>query len=84
VKRFVRKLRTAQPERIRRLASQPGEELQLDFGLEAPIDDDQGKKRRSRVLRMALSYSFKAYSEAFTRQDTKTLIRCLENDLRNL
>jgi hypothetical protein len=47
VKRFVRKLRAAQPERIWRLECQPGEELQLDFGLGAPIDDGQGKKRRS-------------------------------------
>jgi transposase len=45
VKRFVRKLRTAPPERIWRLECQPGEELQLDFGLGAPIDDGQGKKR---------------------------------------
>ena len=43
VKRFVRKLRTAQPERIWRLECQPGEELQLDFGLGAPLDDGQGK-----------------------------------------
>ena len=84
VKRFVRKLRTAQPERIWRLECQPGEELQLDFGLGAPIDDGQGRKRRSWVLRMVLSYSRKAYSEAVTRQDTETFIRCLENGLRNL
>ena len=84
VKRFVRKLRTAQPERIWRLECQPGEELQLDFGLGAPIDDGQGKKRRSWVLRMVLSYSRKAYSEAVTRQDTETFLRCLENGLRNL
>src|SRR6266403_1574357 len=84
VKRFVRKLRTAQPERIWRLECQPGEELQLDFGLGAPIDDGQGQKRRSWVLRMVLSYSRKAYSEAVTRQDTETFIRCLENGLRNL
>ena len=59
VKRFVRKLRAAQPERIWRLECQPGEELQLDFGLGAPIDDGQGKRRRSWVLRMVLSYSRK-------------------------
>ena len=84
VKRFVRKLRTAQPERIWRLECQPGEELQLDFGLGAPIDDGQGKRRRSWVLRMVLSYSRKGYSEAVTRQDTETFLRCLENGLRNL
>jgi hypothetical protein len=48
VKRFVRKLREAQPERIWRLECQPVKELQLDFGLGAPpIDDGQGQKRRS-------------------------------------
>jgi transposase len=84
VKRFVRKLREAQPERVWRLECQPGEELQLDFGLGAPIDDGQGKRRRSWVLRMVLSYSRKGYSEAVTRQDTETFLRCLENGLRNL
>src|SRR6201997_2961465 len=83
VKRFVRKVRTAQPERIWRLECQPGEELQLDFGLGAPIDDGQAKARRSWVLRLVLSYSRKGYSEAVTRQDTETFLRCLENGLRS-
>src|SRR5258708_9998007 len=43
VKRFVRKLRAIQPERVWRLECQPGEELQLDFGLGAPIDVGPGK-----------------------------------------
>jgi hypothetical protein len=38
VKRFVRKLRETRPERIYRLECQPGEEVQPDFGLGAPID----------------------------------------------
>jgi hypothetical protein len=54
VKRFVRKLREAQPERIWRLECQPGEELQLDFGLGAPIDDGQGKRRRSSSISVEL------------------------------
>jgi transposase len=83
VKRFVRKFRAAQPERIWRLECQPGEELQLDFGLGAPIDDGQAKMRRSWVLRLVLSYSRKGYSEAVTRQDTETFLRCLENGLRS-
>ena len=79
VKRFVRKLRSIQPERVWRLECQPGEELQLDFGLGAPIDDAQGKTRRSWVMRLVLSYSRKGYSEAVSRQDTETFLRCLEN-----
>ena len=84
VKRFVRRLRAARPERIWRMECQPGEELQLDFGWGAPIDDGQRKRRRSWILRLVLSYSRKGYSEAVIRQDTETFIRCLENGLRHL
>jgi transposase len=83
VKRFVRKLRAAQPQAVCRLECQPGEELQLDFGLGAPIQQPDGKTRRSWVLRMVLSYSRKGYSEALYRQDTETFLRCLENGLRS-
>jgi transposase len=83
VKRFVRKLRATQPERVWRLECQPGEEAQVDFGLGAPIQDGPGKGRRSWVLRVVLSYSRKAYSEAVTRQDTETFLRCVENALRS-
>jgi transposase len=80
----VRKLRSIQPQRVWRLECQPGEELQLDFGLGAPIKDGQEKARRTWVLRMVLSYSRKGYSEAVIRQDTETFLRCLENGLRSL
>jgi transposase len=83
VKRFVRKLRNAQPERVWRMEGQPGEEVQLDFGVGAPIQDGPGKGRRSWVLRLVLSFSRKGYSEAVTRQDTETFLRCLENALRH-
>jgi transposase len=82
VKRFVRKLRALQPERIHRLECQPGEEVQVDFGRGAPIEELGVKTRRSWVLRMVLSYSRKGYSEAVMRQDTESLLRCLENGLR--
>ncbi len=83
VKRFVRKLRATQPERVWRLECQPGEEAQVDFGLGAPIEDGRVKARKSWVFRMVLSYSRKAYSEAVSRQDTETFLRCLENGLRS-
>jgi transposase len=84
VKRFVRKLRALQPERIWRLECQPGEEVQVDFGRGAPIGELPDKTRHSWVLRMVLSYSRKGYSEAVSRQDTETFLRCLENGLRSI
>ena len=83
VKRFVRKLREAQPERVWRMECRPGEEAQVDFGVGALIDDGQGKRRRSWVFRVVLSYSRKGYSEAVFRQDTETFLRCLENAVRH-
>ncbi len=83
VKRFVRRLKERQPERIWRMECRPGEEVQVDFGLGAPIEDGRGKTLRSWVFRMVLSYSRKAYSEAVTTQDTETFLRCLENGVRS-
>jgi transposase len=82
VQRFVRKLKTTQPQRVWRMEAQAGEEVQVDFGLGAPIHNGAGRVRRSWVFRMVLSYSRKAYSEAVSRQDTETFLRCLENGLR--
>lgn len=83
VKRFVPGLRTTHPKRVWRLECQPGEELQLDFGLGASIDEGQGKTRRSWILRLVSSYSHKGYSEGLYRQDTDDFLRCLENRLRS-
>lgn len=82
VKRFVRQLRRQQPERVWRIEVQPGEEAQIDFGTGAPVVDAQGRRRRPWVLRVLLSYSRKAYSEAVFHQTTENLIRCLENAFR--
>jgi transposase len=82
VQRFVHKLKGTQPQRVWRMEALPGEEVQVDFGLGAPIGEGSGRPRRSWVLRMVLSYSRKAYSEAVLRQDTETFLRCLENGLR--
>ena len=81
--RFVRQLKARQPQRVWRMECPPGEEMQVDFGLEAPIGQDDGKTRRSWVFRVVLSYSRKAYSEAVMRQDTESFLRCLENALRH-
>ena len=38
-----------------------------------------GKRRRTHVFRIVLSFSRKAYSEVVTRQTTEAFLRCLEN-----
>jgi len=83
VKRFVRRLKKTLPERIWRIEVQPGEEAQVDFGLGAPLVDEQERRRRTWVFRIVLSYSRKAYSEAVRHQDSETFIRALENAFRH-
>lgn len=83
VKRFVSVLRAKEPRRVWRMESLPGEEVQVDFGLGAMIEESAGKRRRSWVLRAVLSHSRKGYSEAVYRQDTETFLRVLENAFRH-
>ena len=82
VKRFVAKLKMRDPKRVWRIECQPGEEVQVDFGLGAMIAEAEGRRKRSWVFRVVLSYSRKGYSEAVMRQDTETFLRCLENAFR--
>jgi transposase len=82
VKRFVRSLKDTEPERVWRIEVQPGEEAQVDFGLGAPLTESDGRKRRTWVFRIVLSFSRKAYSESVLHQDTETFLRALENAFR--
>jgi transposase len=84
VKRYVRHLRVVHPDRVYRVECLPGEEAQVDFCAGAPIrDNEAGKSRRCPCLRVTLSFSRKAYSEAIPRQTTEAFIRCLENAYRS-
>lgn len=83
VKRYVQRLKVTRPEPVYRLECQPGEEMQVDFGVGAPIANGKGGTRRTWVFRVVLSYSRKGYSEAVLRQDTETFLRCLENAIRS-
>jgi transposase len=82
VRRYVAKLKASEPERVWRIECQPGEEMQVDFGLGAPLVGADGKTRRTWLFRAVLSYSRKGYSEAVLRQDTETFIRVIENAVR--
>jgi len=79
VKRFVRHLTNSTPLPFRRMECAPGTEAQVDFGKGAFIQGEGGRRRRPHVLRVVLSHSRKAYSEAVLRQTTENFIRCLEN-----
>ena len=79
VRRFVAKINRTTPLPFRRIEVAPGEEAQIDFGTGAPIIDQDGRRRRTHVLRVVLSHSRKGYSEVVYRQTTDNLIGCLEN-----
>jgi transposase len=79
VRRFVHRLGAHTGLPVRRLECEPAEEAQVDFGTGAPLIGPDGKRRRTHVLRIVLSYSRKAYSQAVTRQTTENFILCLEN-----
>src|SRR5581483_4600508 len=81
VKLFVQRLRATVEPPFRRLECDPGAELQFDFGAGAWIVAE-GKRRRPHLFRAVLSHSRKGYSEVVWRQDTETVLRCLENAFR--
>ena len=83
VRRYVAELKATEPTRVWRIECQPGEEMQVDFGLGAPLVQADGKTRRTWLFRAVLSYSRKGYSEAVLRQDTETFLRVLENAVRH-
>ena len=81
VKQFIRRLSAKVDLPFRRMECEPGAELQFDFGTGAWIVEG-GKRRRPHLFRAVLSHSRKAYSEVVWRQDTETVLRCLENGFR--
>ena len=79
VQRMVRSLAACVELPFRRIERDPGAEAQADFGRGAPIVGPDGKRRRSHVLRVTLSYSRKGYCEAFFKQDTESWLAGWEN-----
>lgn len=79
VRRLLKRLGAARPLPLRRMECEPGQEAQVDFGTGARIKTPEGKRRKTHVLRVVLSHSRKAYSEACFRQTAEDFLRVLEN-----
>ena len=83
VKRYVGRLRQAEPQLVCRLEVEPAEEVQVDFGAGPMLVGQDDKRTKSWIFRMVLSHSRKGYTEAVLRQNTETFLRCLENAFRH-
>jgi transposase len=79
VKRFVRRFDESTPLPFRRMECAAGEEAQVDFGTGAQVVGPDGKRRKTHVFRIVLSYSRKGYCEATFTQTTDDFLRALEN-----
>ena len=82
VVRFARHLGKNEELPFRRIESDPGMEMQFDFGSGAPVLDGK-TRRRTHLCRAVLSCSRKGYSESVFNQTTENFIRVLENSFRH-
>lgn len=79
VRRFFNRITKDDAVPFRRMECMPGQEAQVDFGTGAPVITKDGKRKKSHVIRVVLSFSRKSYSETVFNQTTDNFIRCLEN-----
>jgi len=84
VRRFVQRLRPSQPEAFVRVQTEPGEELQVDFGNAGQLFDPvSGRLRSAYVFVATLSYSRHQYAELVFDQKVPTWLalhrRAFEN-----
>lgn len=86
VKRFVLKLRgSAQPEAVGIIVTQPGEEIQVDYGTGPMVRDPQtGKYRRTRLFVMTLGYSRKSVRLLVFRSSSRQWAELHETAFRRL
>lgn len=82
VKRFVRGLKTKEPERFDVLEFLPGEEAQVDYGQGAPTLDKNGKYRRPYLFVMTLKYSGKSFRKVVWKTSQEIWARLHEEAFR--
>jgi transposase len=79
VRRYVARLSGSTDPSIRRIECEPGDEMQVDFGIGARCKNHEGKLIKMNVFRAVLSHSRKGYPEAVTKMTTERFIQVLEN-----
>lgn len=83
VKRYVRELKRADPERYDRLEFLPGEEAQVDYGQGALTrHPETGKMRRPRLFVMALKYSRRCFRKVVWNSSKEIWARLHEEAFR--
>lgn len=65
-----------------RIHTEPGEEAQVDFGYVGMTEDKEGKRRKTWVFNMRLSYSRLDYYEKVYDQRVETFIQCHMNGFK--
>jgi transposase len=76
VRRFVHQMKPGEPEVYIRMNSEPGEEVQVDFGSIGPIfDPKSGRMRDGYVFVATLGYSRHQYAEIVLDQKASTWIQ---------
>jgi transposase len=75
IRRFVHRLESAEPEAFTRIHSEPGEDMQVDFGTVGQLYDPVTKRLRTAYVFVAtLGYSRHQYAELVFDQKTATWI----------
>jgi len=79
VKRFCRRHRSRRELPFRRIEVEPGAEGQVDLGRGGRVKVAGGRRRRPHVLRIALGFSRRGYSEGIWRETTDDFLGAVEN-----
>lgn len=82
VKRYAQRLQPHDPEAYCRVETEPGQEVQVDFGYVGMCRDGNGKLRKVWVFVMTLSWSRHMYIEFVFDQRMETWLTCHENAFR--
>lgn len=83
VKRYINRVHPKSPEAVCRIETAPGEQAQVDFGYAGlRWDPANGRRRKTWMFIMTLSWSRHQYVEFVFDQKSETWLQCHENAFR--